>query len=114
MTTELHAAWVYDCDGCGKENFQRAMSGNADEAAMMLNEAMEERQEVVGLLTAEEGDVARLPDGTQQVRCLYSDIVLAPKYVTCQHCGHKQAAGVAKVLEPDDGEEETQVPGDEG
>lgn len=103
MTTELHAAWCYDCDECGKENFVRAVSGDAYEAVMMLDEA---EQESLDVLQAEEADTENplSTENEKYTRLLYRDIVIAPKYVTCGHCGHKQAAEAPKLTEPNEDE----------
>lgn len=78
MKAELHAAFVWDCDECGRENFVRAIEGNIDEAAL---ESAENR--IVGDLVAP----AELVDDELRAEFLVQRISLAPDFVYCQSCG---------------------------
>lgn len=86
MTTELHAAWVWDCDDCGEENFCRAIEGNIDEAALQADE-----NQVCGFLAAPDARPAGVEsedrEQLMESECLMQVIVLAPKTVTCNGCG---------------------------
>lgn len=61
---ELHLAFVWDCDDCGRENFVRSIVGEFDE------DAMKEMREEHGITAYECGEWHT-----------------APTSVTCQHCG---------------------------
>lgn len=83
MSVELHCAFVWDCDECGKENFERAIEGNIDEAALEADE-----NQVVGFLVAPEGESTEHEDGQMmESDVLVQQIAIAPKRVTCLHCG---------------------------
>lgn len=87
--TELHAAFVFDCEECGKENFIRALEGNMDESAI---EEAAKSGDVTGFLVARDGKAVESPDGGDPVEyhaeSLYQVIAVAPPFVTCKHCGH--------------------------
>jgi uncharacterized Zn finger protein len=61
---ELHPAFVYDCDECGRENFVRSIVGEFDE------ETLDEMREDHGITEYEAGDWHS-----------------APRTVKCQFCG---------------------------
>jgi len=63
-TVELHAAFMYDCDECGKENFVRAITPEVEE---------HERAELFEAMGISDED----------------DLIptLVPIEVTCIHCG---------------------------
>lgn len=82
---ELNAAFVWDCDKCGRENFTRAKRSDID-------------MEYADYLTDEELDLIddRLcasdeayEGGAGEVEFLTHQIALAPATVTCPHCQHK-------------------------
>lgn len=79
MSVELHCAFVWDCDECGRENFERAIEGNFDEAALEADE-----NQVVGHLVAL--DAESVDDELFESECLTQVIALAPRRVTCKHC----------------------------
>lgn len=61
---ELHAAYVFDCDECGRETFGRCRVGEFDE------ETEREMREEHGIQPWETGDWIQLPSS-----------------VVCNHCG---------------------------
>jgi len=84
-TIELHGAFSWDCDNCGRENFVRAIGGNLDEAAMkeMLGEPVQN-------LIAEEKNIDLISDDDSsrcESRYLITQLLVSPKTVTCWHCG---------------------------
>lgn len=91
MTVELHSAFVWDCDECGKENFERAIEGGMDEAALMADENRVTTHLVgtgeVEIEDSEDDDLMACESLTQM-------IVLAPATVTCKHCGVTTATEV--------------------
>ena len=62
MIVELHQAWSWDCDSCGRENFERAL--NVDRESLS-DEDRFEAEEIFG---------------TDAV------LVSAPTSVICRHC----------------------------
>lgn len=80
MAAELHTAWVWDCDACGRENFERAVEGDAHEAAAIIAE-----ENTYGMLVAEEKNCEG--EG-EEMRCpsLIYRIAIAPQFVLCKHC----------------------------
>jgi hypothetical protein len=61
---ELHPAFVWDCDDCGRENFERSIVGDFDE------ETLQQMRDEHGIQPWEAGDLHT-----------------APTVVTCRHCG---------------------------
>lgn len=82
MTVELHSAFVWDCGECGTENFERAIEGSLDEAAMQENA----NQIDTHLIGTDEGDVD--DEDLRGCEALTQRIVLAPARVKCRNCGH--------------------------
>lgn len=78
MNTELHPAFVWDCDHCGRENFARAVEANLDEAAAqaIADSQIDVHYEAIG-----DEDSTESPS-------LITRIALAPARVTCSACGH--------------------------
>ncbi len=64
MIVELHPAWVWDCDGCGTENFERSVVG------YMSEEELQEMKEDHGIEVWECGGFHTMPE-----------------VVTCKACG---------------------------
>jgi Zn-finger protein len=95
LTVELHGAFVWDCDDCGAENFERAIEGNVDEAAM---EAAE--NQVVGELIAPEA--TERSDGLMESEVLVQQILIAPRMVTCRQCRAIHATEVATTEDDTD------------
>lgn len=83
MSAELHAAFVWDCDQCGVENFERAVEANLDEAVI---EALDELEgtPAIEMLAPNCED---LGDGEMQAACLISRISIVPTFVQCHSCG---------------------------
>lgn len=67
---ELHPAFVWDCDNCGRENFVRSIVGEFDE------ETMREMREEHGITEYECGEWHT-----------------APRSVKCRYCGSAFATG---------------------
>lgn len=85
MAVELHCAFCWDCDECGQENFERAIEGNIDEAALEADE-----NQVIGRLDAidaRESDVINEDGQMMEAEVLVQRIAIAPKRVTCKKCG---------------------------
>lgn len=78
--TELHAAFCWDCDNCGKENFVRAIEGDIDEAAMEA-----QLDQIVPELIATEAE--ELDDGSMMSPFFVQRICLMPATVCCTFCG---------------------------
>lgn len=98
-TVELHVAWCWDCDECGSENFERAVEGDAHEAAMMIDEG-----ECWSMLVAEEADVTEGDvevNGDQEMFCptLIGALAVSPRFVTCKKCGYRFTTEVKTIDE---------------
>lgn len=63
MEIELHPAYVWNCDSCGRENFER---GLVPEFSM---EELEEIKEEYGIDPYEEGNFIVMPDLVQCKFC---------------------------------------------
>lgn len=74
---ELHAAYSWDCDECGKENFVRGVEANLDEPVAKCIEDQDQ-------IDLHYQCIAE-PDATES-DYLITAIVIAPKKVTCAHC----------------------------
>ena len=64
MKVELHLAWMWDCEDCGRENFIRAVEMSKEEI----------REEIESEL--EDEDIDNI-----------DSVVDAPEMVKCQFCG---------------------------
>ena len=84
---ELHPAFVWDCEDCGRENFQRALCGNMDEAAFMA--ILEEDGDILADFVSEPG-VDFDDDGCAAPRYIVSRVTMCPRVVVCRHCGHTE------------------------
>jgi hypothetical protein len=95
MSAELHCAWVWDCDECGAENFERAVEGDASEPAMAICDDM------VAILQAEESACITTDngDGTVDINTpeLIGAIAMCPRHVLCRSCGQQHEAHVARI-----------------
>jgi len=80
MSVELHAAFAWDCEECGRENFERAIEGDIDEAALQECE-----DQVVGFLAT--NSALEVNDEELESEVLTQLIAIAPKRVKCAHCG---------------------------
>ncbi len=79
-SAELHSAFSWDCDGCGHENFCRAIEGNIDEAAL----AGADHDLIDAHL--ESADYEMCGDQCESP-ALMQRIALAPPTVKCAGCG---------------------------
>lgn len=97
MSVELHAAFFWDCDECGQENFIRAIEGNLEEPALATDE-----NQVVGFLASNEGGEPD-EDGMMESQVLMQIIAVAPRVVTCSKCGesHQTDLGLLEIDEDD-------------
>jgi hypothetical protein len=96
MKAELHGAFVWDCDNCGAENFVRAVEGNLDEEHM--NEIC---GEPMSRFVAPEHDIDD-ETGECSAALLLSQVLLAPRHVSCKSCGNSFVADV--IGDDEDGE----------
>lgn len=90
---ELHSAFVWDCDHCGRENYYRAIEGNIDEAALEAADDEWIDPHLVAPEAREKGE------GEMEADYLVQRIAIAPQYVTCTHCGETFAAEIATIDE---------------
>lgn len=88
---ELHCAYVWDCDSCGRENFERAIEGDCTEPVMRQN-----KESVLALMVAEERDCVDEGDGFYAPEFI-AVISLAPKRVLCRFCGQAFGTKIAVV-----------------
>jgi hypothetical protein len=83
VEAELHAAFCFDCDKCGSENFVRAIEANLDEASAKAvdDDLISTHFEVV----EEEGE----PEDADIVYAsvIMTRVAIAPKRVSCADCG---------------------------
>lgn len=98
VTVELSPAYVWDCDKCGRENFQRAVS-------VFLDSRNEKDRDIIRAMW----DLASADDVPLDERFRVST---RPDQVTCKHCGTDFLAWDAGSREvgPDDEEDD----GEEG
>ena len=95
MSAELHGAFVWDCDTCGRENFERAIEGDLDEPAMQA----EENQIFIEHVATE---YEEREDGLMESEYLIERIILAPKFVTCSYCNHTTPTEVYTLDDDED------------
>jgi len=94
METELHSAFVWDCDECGAENFERAIEGNIDEAALE-NAEPQVLPELLAIDAKDHGD------GMMEAPLLVQRISIVPEYVICRSC-RKTFTTTVPTIEDDD------------
>lgn len=97
---ELHAAHVWDCDSCGKENFERAIEGDMDEACM---DALEESDDIASaqmMAINAEADPDR--EGGMRAAVLVTRIAVVPSVVKCKHCGESFTTEIPTFEDGDD------------
>lgn len=75
---ELHQAWTWDCDNCGRENYARAVSVNPDEFEAG---ELEEVADALG--------VGGIPGVDYEFGELHKMLVSQPEVVKCAHCGEE-------------------------
>ncbi len=71
-TIELHQAWVWDCDECGRENVAHGMTADTS------NWSDEEKQEMAAMLECESSDEF----------VIEAMLIAQPVQVTCRFCEH--------------------------
>lgn len=86
----LSPAYVWDCEDCGRENFQRAVS-------IQLDPEDESDAEAIRTMCGIEPEEA-IPDG------LTGCVMTRPRRVTCKHCG-KEFKAVDTNAEDMEGDE---------
>lgn len=96
-TVELHAAHVWDCEECGRENFERAVEGDMDEPSMQVFRDEEDSAEAAIQMLATE--VVQDGNGNTGAAFLISRIAIVPKTVTCKHCDASFATEVPCIME---------------
>lgn len=82
MSIELHGAFVWDCDNCGAENFERAIEGNLDEEHM--DDIINAHEPVIRLVAP--GEETEEHDDGANAAVLVTQVLLAPKIVRCSSC----------------------------
>ena len=95
MQIELHGAFVWDCDNCGIENFERAKASELPED--MLEEMMDEAFDVdasVSMHFETNDAVTGEEDGELMSEYLVARVLIGPSFVTCKHCGSTFAAKI--------------------
>lgn len=95
IEAELHSAFCWDCDNCGKENFVRAIEGNVTEPAMQAD------LDNIHLDLVAPAPIESLEKGSAWTPYLIQRVSLMPHQVTCSECGN---TFVAKVFESYDEE----------
>lgn len=70
-TAELHSAFVWDCDHCGAENFERAVEGGLDEQHM---------ENWSPHLVADN----EIEEGVFEI--MHQRVVISPDRVSCREC----------------------------
>lgn len=81
--TELHPAFVWDCERCGRENFFRAICGNLDEAAFR-NFTVSDGHILVDFAAEPGAEFDEV--GNAAPLYVVSRVALCPKTVRCKHC----------------------------
>ncbi len=71
---EIHPAYRWDCEECGRENFGRMVT------AQLPDEELEKIMRSDGVLDAHQS-LADLPPGVKY------DLITIPEIVKCGHCG---------------------------
>lgn len=92
---ELHAAFSYDCDECGRESFVNAVCGDLDEAIMRENS-----DQVAASYEATEYE--ELESGEYDSPFLIQRITLVPRSVHCKFCGANFGTSVFNEDEEND------------
>ena len=98
-TVELHGAFRWDCDECGREVFERAVEGDVAEAVMVATE-----DHVVHDLVAIDAQEGDNPDELE-AQILVSTIRVCPKYVKCPHCGTSFETSV-RMIDDEEGDDD--------
>jgi len=80
QTAEIHSAFVFDCDNCGRENMVRAIEATMGDAA-----AKRVASSQVSLHYDTVGEVRE--DGTVDAAYVITRVCIAPPQVECAACG---------------------------
>lgn len=91
---ELHGAFVWTCEDCGRDCFERAIEGNLDEAAMNADD-----NQIHAELVAPEW---REVDGMMLADVLVQRILMAPRFVTCSHCQASFSTEVPSIIDDEE------------
>lgn len=81
--TELHSAYVWDCDACGRENFLRAVETDLDEPTAKA--VLDQGRESMVVLDPQFGCIVDDADANG-ADWMVARVVLAPRTVVCGHC----------------------------
>ena len=87
---ELHSAWVWDCDECGLENFNRGSEGDIGDPAFECGD--------VTLSFLADGLSQIAETGDPQGMILRSRLTLFPTDVQCRHCGAEFETDVKEIF----------------
>lgn len=95
-TIELHSAFVWDCEECGRENFHRAV-----ERDLESRQFHDDQNDMFVILPAAiAADISgENPDEDIDIRHI---VCLAPSRVTCCHCGSRFSAEIWEEVDDDD------------
>lgn len=85
---ELHSAFYWDCEKCGRENFIRALSGVLHLTPLMHKMLVDTR-----LILQPDEPAPGSP--TSEMHCRTQRVSLAPPSITCSFCGHCDLAQIA-------------------
>lgn len=94
----LHAAFAWDCEHCGKENFARAVEGNLDEPIAL---ASGQEQVSIHLETVSED-----PEHCRESPMLIARVAIGPKYVACSSCGTSFVAELDHTIEEEEDDQD--------
>lgn len=81
QAAELHSAFVFDCDNCGRENFVRAIEAQMDEATA--------KRVAADQCDIHYDTISDTTEGRVEAEYVISRVSVAPRMVQCGHCGHK-------------------------
>lgn len=84
---ELHSAFYWDCEKCGRENFVRAISGVLHLTPLMHKMLVDTRL----IIQPEE---PKPGEKTSEIHCRTHRVSLAPPNITCRFCGHCDLAQI--------------------
>lgn len=97
-SVEIHSAWVWQCDCCGRENFTRGLEGDIYEPAIEHAGP----QKYLICFHGCDGECEHACDG--EMNCLGTRIVADPCVVECRYCGREFFTEVWCREEEDDEE----------
>lgn len=84
---ELHSAFYWDCEKCGRENFVRALSGVLHLTPLMHKMLVDTRLII-------QPDEPAPGESVSEMHCRTHRVSLAPPSLTCGFCGHCDLAYV--------------------